>query len=657
MSLIHPTRPVLTVLTLGAMLLGFTVSEIAVAADARMPSAEDERSFEQREQMFRDYFRTESMLNRLERPVWSDHTKYLWPVVLAILDEGPDHPEYERAIEVMNHGSYEGTWAEERWNKRVKYNREFFHFAGLGMARLLIEFEDLWEPAERRAVLETAVGHGGLRAFTIGTANHRTMSITNSYLVMQEAVKAEIEGARQQMDQAEHHLRQFAQRLYENGMPEWDSSTYYAFTLIGFINVYELAEDEKVREVARAVVDWLTANHALKYTQGVFGGPESRGGSAYRSVNAITDHLAWYWWGDAPIEADDLGGSAAYVGHLLPADFQPDPALKRIARKVMASSIVSYGSRPTTPVADHDNFAKETFYAGPRFSLGAIYERRDGWHYAANQAVPWKLVVRGREGATAFTGAGMTRTHSYTAGRDPWTQWGHDRNVLIQMSLLMPDAQQRDDLENRTGSFLAYPENLEPLERDGVLFFDLDGAYVAARPIRGELKFHEEVSNDRRIVEDQAEEGQVCGFIIEVDDQAESFEAFQEAVLEHTSLDRDRLADDRMVTYTAAGGREIQMQYRVDGWHWEYFTRRDRVEGEGHGRMAQLRVDGRERDLDGTWPIYASRYVYAGDGELRVTDGESGFRVHWVDGQPVREPFNEPRAVETGFEGQFYASP
>ena len=654
MQLEHSLRLWLAPAIIACILAGTLAPAFAQQADPRLPSAEDARTFEQREQMYRQFLRSEGMLNRLERPVWSDHPKYLWPVVLAVLDEGPDHPRYEQAVAVMNHGSYEGTWAEERFNKRVKYNREFYHFAGIGMARLLIQYRDLWEDDERRAVLETAVGHGGLRAFTIGTANHRTMSITNSYLVMQEAVREGISGAQQQMNQAEHHLRQFAQRLYENGMPEWDSSTYYAFTLIGFINVYELAEDEKVRHVARAVIDWLTANHALKYTQGVFGGPESRGGSAHRSVDAITDQFGYYWWGDAPIERDDLGGSAAYIGHALPSDFEPDPVITRIARKAVELPIVSYGSRPTTPVANHDNFAKETFYVEPRFSLGAIYERRDGWHYAANQAVPWKLVVRGREGATTFTGAGMSRTHSYTAGRDPWTQWAHDRNVLMQMSLLMPDAQQRDDLENRTGSFLAYPADLEPAQRNGVLFFDLDGTYVAARPIRGELKFHEEVRNDRRIVEDQADEGQVSGFIIEVDAEAESFAAFQQAILERTRVDHTRLEDDRELTYTALDGRKVRMQYQVDGWHWEYFTRRDRVEGPGHGRMARIWIDGRERDLDGTWPMYANRYIHAGDGELRVTDGERGFRIHWVDGEPVRERFDEPRAVEAGFERQFY---
>ena len=39
------------------------------------------------------------------------------------------------------------------------------------------------------------------------------------------------------------------------------------------------------------------------------------------------------------------------------------------------------------------------------------------------------------------------------------------------------------------------------------------------------------------------------------------------------------------------------------------------------------------------------------------TDGERGFRIHWVDGEPVREPFNERRATEAGFEGGFYNSP
>ncbi|MCC5830509.1 MAG: hypothetical protein JJU36_13770 [Phycisphaeraceae bacterium] len=632
-------------------------------ADARADEARatverrdiEPEGYAERAEQFRSFLRGDGMIGRLSRPVWSDHTKYLWPVVLAILDEGPEHPHFQEAVKVMNHGAYAGTWVEERWNKRVKYNREFFHFAGQGMARLLIDHREHWEADELAEIFRIAVPHGGLRAFEIGTANHRTMSMTNSYLVMQEAAKAGVNGAAALRNQARQQMIDFAYRLFHHGMPEWDSSTYYAFTMIGFMNVYDLADDPAMRELAGAVLDWLTANYALKYTQGVFGGPESRGGSAHRSVNAITDQLGYLWFGDAPIETEDLGGSAAYVGHILGARFRPDPIVVNLARKTVEMPFTSYGSRPTTPVAERPNFAREIFHVDPRFTLGTIFERRDGWHYAANQQVTWKLAVRGRDGARTLNGAGMTRTHSHTSGRDPWTQVGQHEATLVQMSLLLPDAQVRDDLTNRTGSYLAYPKDAPPVERQGILFFDWDGTFIAARPINGDLKYHEEPANDRLIVEDQATEGQVCGFVIEASSDFDSLEDFQDAILQRTRLDRTALQDERTISYTNLKGRVIRMRYITDDWHYEYFTRTDRVEGPGHGRQAALWVDGRRLDLDSPWPIFASPYLYAARGELRITDGRDGLRIT-VDrqGNVTRTRWPQSQAVSDDYATRFY---
>lgn len=119
------------------------------------------------------------------------------------------------------------------------------------------------------------------------------------------------------------------------GVAEWDSSSYTTFNLIGWLNLYDFAKDEKIKKAAQAVLDYYASTIALKYTYGIYGGAEQRGGGAVESFRSYTDYLAWLWFSEEIPKDDKFLVWPAYIQTIYAAtsSYRPPKEALALARK------------------------------------------------------------------------------------------------------------------------------------------------------------------------------------------------------------------------------------------------------------------------------------------------------------------------------------
>jgi hypothetical protein len=286
-----------------------------------------------------------------------DPHKYLFPVILAKAWRDPKDPV---------------AWDMARFlrdvdQEKAKGDRGLYHFAAIGLTRLQFGFEKELPEDLRAWYAENAGGNlGKFRAG--GTENHGMMSRTSGY-VFAERFQKERGGP----PESDHlaYFRAFLERegrkLYTIGMGEWDSSTYVAFSLAGWMNVYDFAQDPEARALAKAALDWYASMMALKQFHGVHAGCEARG-FANRPVDTQTDIISWLWWGTAPegFKPDlvsNKGGRYAVIAAL--SGYRPPAELTALARKEVALPFQARMSKPSYYGYSEDNVSRRFSGAMP----------------------------------------------------------------------------------------------------------------------------------------------------------------------------------------------------------------------------------------------------------------------------------------------------
>jgi hypothetical protein len=155
----------------------------------------------------------------------------------------------------------------------------------------------------------------------------------------------------------------------------------------------------------------------------------------------------------------------------------------------------------------------------------------------------------------------------------------------------------------------------------------------------------------------QAPAGEVCGLILEVDNKKDftDFGNFRKLYKTKTKLDNSRLASTLQVSYTNLAGDNIIARYEPNGSFTEpmfdfgYGVIKPAVilqseswqqpkwpQGEGHGRLAQWWVNGREVDKNRYWPVYSGPGLYVGKGRLELQlPGSPQYKIDYTGLRPV----------------------
>lgn len=537
----------------------------------------------------------------------SDFGKYNYPKIIALyLSREPS----DSLLAVM----------DERME--IYKDKPVFHFNLVGLVRLLYLFPD--HPVVQKHELDFLT-----RVFERddsynpwtgeGTENHVNMSRLPGYLFAQLAVEnypGQFPEAEMRLEQMTDWVAATSKLVYTSGTSEWNSSTYGAYNVIGWLCLYDFAKDEKIKSMAKAVLDYYAVELALHTTQGLNGGPDMRGNKNVTSLSNATAYLTWLWFGDSAMDLSpanlNVNGQNEQIQaiHAATSSYRPPNTLKVLAQKDFTEA-QSYTANHPAYQLKPSFFIKETFYAHPTFTLGAGYYPTGGWSSGNFQIVPWKLLskVEDGDGKTVqfMGGIGMqspaSKYYAHGNQRSPFDQIVHHENVLIQMTRVPTRVKEiRDRIQamyptwqdnwkqyfmkrfpmdtfkveehivrfqnlditsNQSSLVLSDTGFFKQELSEKVLFVELESNYLAIKAIGGELhEFQDNKSTQMKFTTTDAAFDQLVGFVIEVGakNAFESIVDFKNAIRQ-TSL----TVSDKIVMYQSTSDRMIEAEYQTAG--------------------------------------------------------------------------------------------
>lgn len=606
-----------------------------------------------------------------------DPEKYYWPLVIARFER------YGVADSIANH-----------WINEMAGNSPF-HFTLVGMARLLYQYPHapaiqqhydliLQKVFDRRDSYNAWTGEG--------TENHVNMSRASGYLFAQAALlrRADFPEAQNHLGEMDLWLRYWSKEIFKMGTGEWNSSTYLAYNLVGWLNLYDFSKDGEMKKIAKAVLDYYASELALHYSFGSIGGSEMRGSNS--TLHSATSYLGWLWFGsddDYYSKPEGLTGSQfIQCVHAATSTYRPPVTLNRLAQKQDAKPALYQNSQPAY-LLEQPSFVKQFFYTTPDFTLGSANSRFGGYTGTTSQIVSWKLVARQKPGElpVEILGNGMYYKDMPLKGRDPYTQLVQHNNILIQLTcvpateanqfttvqtivekwsnlwqhdfdLRFPQDSYKKNIvnlrENRSGingSFLALPVKVAMDSSGTTVWINAGDTFLAIRSVSGR-KLKSIQKNDKVYFVDQSAPGELCGIILEACRKSEvkDFESFVARVTRQSRA----TSQGKTVKYTTSKGDLITATYVSNGSmteaisDWGYgkiaphpkltsppLTQPTWPAGEGWGKVPRYRISKKEIDLQKVWPVWQGEYLHLDKSILKITDGHTLYEINYQGNSPV----------------------
>ncbi|MBW3625416.1 MAG: hypothetical protein KY468_18630, partial [Armatimonadetes bacterium] len=569
-------------------------------------------------------------VNWAKRIKLGDPHKYILPIIAAKLRFNPNDKEaldaYRAMIEVDK--------------QKIKGDRGLYHFSAIYKGRIFFGYKDVL-PTDILAWFNENEG-GHLDLFRRGgTENHGMMSRTTGYLFAEQFQKERTGDLK-----TDPHayfldfLRKECKKLYTIGQGEWDSSTYVAFSAAGWLNLYDYAKDPKVRDLARAALDWYSAAYALKYFHGLHSGVESRGFS-HTPLSGQTDVLGWLWWNDLPKGFEpDLSPKEGQVRHAINAalsGYRPDPIVSALAKKEVKLPFEARASKPVYYGYTESNVYQEYEYFTDSFTMSVLYNPTPGDKVVGEiwpQTTMFKLALLLPGTARVMGAANGYHRHFPVEGRSPYDQYHAHKGAMVNLCYV-PDP--NADRRAAQRSLLAVPAELPPpVVRDGWYVFEAGETFVAARPLGTNTRWTDLADWSRRTSDDPdgkvetkvypdykwlQTDGKLSGWIIDTGRKKEygTLSRFIDALREKTRLDLSQMESDRTVTYRSLYGNTLKLRHPG-----------------GLGGKPDAWTNGRKLVFE-NWPVYESPYINEplNRGILTVNDGQRRMTVDFSGEWPV----------------------
>jgi len=531
-----------------------------------------------------------------------DPEKHVWSVALARLKKyGNSDSSANRLIE--------------------KYkDRSPFHFLYTGMARIISQYP---QAQNMMAFKETYLQNVWNRTDSYnpwtgeGTENHINMNKTSGYLYAQHSLgNPAFPQAASRLAETKLWLKWYAKKLYTVGNSEWNSSTYQSYNSVGWLNLYDFAIDLEVKNIARAVLDYYACETALHCSQGLTGGPESRGNVI--GWGSGEDYFSWVWFG----YQGRLMGTNFWINkefsqsmHAALSSYRPPMLAVKLAKKEIAFPAFFKGSKPDYG-QNIASLVKQTLFVNQNFTLGAGMIPFNGFASGNTQYCNWKLVGNINPAASlnpqVLLGGSRFFNDKDGRGKAPWDQYVQHENVILQLHKIPSNASQiinsdtlayttpgtgwKDKWEtdfdirfpsdvrsnpvnfrrgsiSRNISYISFPKttpsggNMISTFRNGIFFILLEKCYVAIRSISAnQATAPADESTNRSFVSDNAPQGSLCGLITEVVPNTAfvSFIAFQDSVIAKTNLDKSQVMSNK-ITYKNLKGDLLEANFTEDG--------------------------------------------------------------------------------------------
>jgi hypothetical protein len=247
------------------------------------------------------------------------------------------------------------------------------------------------------------------------------------------------------------YLDNLVRALFAAGRVEWNSSVYWGHTFQAALVLYESTGDAKVKEQARAILDWMTVEAALHYFDGRQAGPDVRAkAGAYREFSGSVWPYAYLYFTDAehPAPYSDAEAAAHFsvqaAGFVPYATYRPPRAAIEIAQRKFQTPVEIQSAKPYYGL-DQNNYADwngqrgvrrrfefETLYLDQDFTLASLATMRPDGAVKTDGQMPfseqnlWRLAVNGGQ---IFGNAGENDT---IVGRCPYEEIAQYANVVLR---------------------------------------------------------------------------------------------------------------------------------------------------------------------------------------------------------------------------------
>lgn len=607
----------------------------------------------------------EQLANNYHIPKRGDREKYIWPALIAYQAQYP-----------------QADWTEEQIKLITQYTRrnpDSFYtnqdaFSAPGITRLLYsqphnstiktaKIDYLNYLFDSRQSQRYSFWSSG------GTENFVNMLRTSGYLLAKLGVDLQLENAQVRQQKKAEWLLNKAQKTYQMGTAEWDSSTYNPFNIIGWLNLYDFAEDPQIKQAAQAMLDYYASAIALKYTYGVHGGAEQRGG-ATSSYSSYSDYLAWLWFSDYIPEDQDFFKWPVYIQTIYAAtsSYRPPIEAVELAQKKFDRTYYYQNYKANYALSRLDT--PEFFYIGKTYTLGSVLAP------LGEQLVGWKLVgyPTSNQNASVVTGGNFYYPGKRNGvGKTIFDRYIQHENILIQTTYIPATVKKQykqqkflaktDKLINNipcgnscqfllknklhafinpvtyplknqnnqlvTANYITYESDLETELLNNIYFVRLPQTYLAIRPLTSAQLYY---TNEQKLhLKSEATVGNMIGFVIEVGDPINhgSFKNFQDSIVENTQLNLDNLLQGRLV-YQSLDGTNLTVD------HQNFMQILDKQKPIKTGfEGTEIQINGEKIDLNNTAEIlYQGEQLNVDDQILRLEGETSVYQVDYSEVVP-----------------------
>lgn len=562
-------------------------------------------------------------------PTIGDPEKYYWPYAIA---------RFEKYGLEDSIGNY--------WISRFSNNSPF-HFTLAGMSRILYRYASAPEVKnnELKILEKVFERQDANNAWTSeGTENHINMDRTSGYLHAQKALghSDHFHRAEKRFREMDQWLRRWSHDLYQHGNGEWHSGIYQTYNLMGWLNIYDFAENIEIKTMARAVLDYYATELAIYYSFGNQGGAEMRGTAIPRSGFEATTYLTWLWFSQSELPPAPFRG-AGYIQciHAATSSYRPAAAIVQLALHKPKGSNYEL-SRPDYHML-RPSFVRKHFYMGESFSMGSARSNYGGWTGASYQMVNWKLLLKGNNAdSLPLVIGGNGRFYENFGGNatTPFTQIVQHENTLLQMtrtpanalamantirSLCLtwdslwqrdfttrfPESHRHHGVVNfaanqkvlaENSSYIIVPKAIPIIQISEHILLHTSKTHVLLRPFGDlhTLKIMDEIEQypTYRAVVVSAEPDQVCGFVVEVLEQEKSknIKALERSLKRKPEIKPDNRPDQSIIELTTHKKVALKAMYHADG------TFEEPMFDWGYGPVEQSTYISEQAWAQPTWP-------------------------------------------------------
>lgn len=554
-------------LAIATVVLLSTIAGCAMGSDGRSPVSLSSNSSRPGDRASEAAFQLRSLairqrlaaLDLAELDRWwrrekiGDPHKYLLPVIVARLSL----EETDESAQI---------WQILRNLERDK--PDLYHFRSYLDVRLFFEFRDRLPDditASYRQMLQPPRVFEWLET---GTENHMYMHRLSGLALMDgsgfsmgdPATPATIEG----------WFRAELQKLLTVGQGEFHSSIYYGYSIGGLLNLYDFAKTQERRELAKAALDWLATNLALRLSWGTIGGAESRGFDR-QTWNSGAAAVAWMWWGDntdpEAIASQMNSGQARLALPVALSSYRPPPHLKALAQKQVKLPFLLEASHPTYYGYHDANRFWERFYVSEDYSLATLINPEKSYQVKGTinaQYATYKLVARDREGQdNAVMSLGGTYHSPMATGSSPGDRYLQGRAAVMYQLILNPT-----DIEAGVParSHLVLPNRYGDPRRHGDWYvWQIENIWLCARAWGDAVRLQNPVSPEREDYQALVATGRRTAWITDIA-TVRAYPSFAQLTdaLDRATVNDSGWSSEGQLHYTSLDGDRLEMTDTAD---------------------------------------------------------------------------------------------